>query len=245
MRHAVALLSFAALFVPAGCTATDRSATATPLLPHVRVDRRRRHVDLDATVVFDTRFDAAAQSTDDRPAGVWLELVACTPNTREYESLLAVRARPSHIHQALLMIGLDPGAPMRSTLVNGKFETTEPTGDRVAVSVIVDPEAEPIPVNRWVVHRQTRRQLDDNVWIFTGSIFHQVNGKRVYVADLNGSVISLVNFGDDLMSRTTLTTPQNDQQMWTADESMLPPEGTSVVLRVQALDRDADAAGAP
>lgn len=209
---------------------------AAPLLPHLRIDRSHRRVDLDATVVFDIGIDAGAPSHAGRPADVWLELVACTPRSREYESLLAVHARPSHIHQALLMIGLVPGAPMRTTLMDGKFEMTEPSGALVAVSVVTPakPDSKEIPISRWIIHRETRRNLPDNVWLFTGSIFRQIEGKSVYMADLNGSVISLVNFGDDLLSRDTLKTPQNDQQMWTADESSLPPQGTPVILRLQA-----------
>ena len=221
-----------------GTALIEGKVAPKPLLPHVRVDRVHRIVEVDATVVFDTAFGDQEKVDDDRPPGVWLELVACTPHTREYESLLAVQARPSHIHQALLIVGLVPGAPMRSTLVDGKFHATEPTGGRVAVSIVVNPEAgsEPIPVNRWVIDRQTRRPMTDNVWLFAGSVFRQIDGKQVYMADLNGSVISLVNFGDDLLSRATMKTPQNDQQMWTADASALPPEGTPVVIRLKALD---------
>ena len=40
-----------------------------------------------------------------------LELVACTKGTKEHESIVAIEARPVHIHAALLLLGAKPGSP--------------------------------------------------------------------------------------------------------------------------------------
>ena len=41
----------------------------------------------------------------------WLEQVACMVGTREHESLVVVEAKPSEVHAALLLLGLEPGTP--------------------------------------------------------------------------------------------------------------------------------------
>ena len=212
---------------------------ATRGLPYVRIDRRHGFVDVDATVVFNPRLGQSQTAGAEQPAGDWLELVACTPGGREYESLLAVRALPSHIHQALLMIGLIPGSPMRTRLVDGKFHITGPCGPRVDVSIVMRRcnKAFEIPISQWVINQRTQRPLVSSEWLFTGSTFRRIQDREVYLADLNGTAISLVNFGDDLLSRATTMTNQNDQQTWAVNRGALPPLGTPVVVRLRALDR--------
>src|SRR5690606_16414817 len=48
-------------------------------LPGLRLDREKRVLDVEATV--------------NRREGDWLELLACTPGTREHEAILTVTAR--------------------------------------------------------------------------------------------------------------------------------------------------------
>ena len=60
------------------------------------VNREQRYVEFDAKIVFQE--------------GEWVELIACSPNTLEYESLTVTEARPSQIHLGLIMVGLEPGS---------------------------------------------------------------------------------------------------------------------------------------
>ena len=64
----------------------------------VWIDWRQATVELDARVVLRTG-----------P----LELLACSPRTREHESILVVPARPMHVFQALGLVGLEAGSPLR------------------------------------------------------------------------------------------------------------------------------------
>ena len=57
-----------------------------------------------------------------------LELFACSPHTREHESVLAVEARPWHIYQALGLIGLRPGQPVTYDEQNDRWLPAD--GDR-------------------------------------------------------------------------------------------------------------------
>ena len=64
----------------------------------VRINWTERVVEVDAVVVL--RKGA-------------LELLACAPQTREHESILAVPGQPRRIYEALGLIGLSPGSPVR------------------------------------------------------------------------------------------------------------------------------------
>lgn len=73
-------------------------------LPHLRIDRQANVLDLEAKVVL--------------REGEWIELIACSPGTQEHESLVVVNARPSHIHLALLTLGLEPGKPLQVEMLD-------------------------------------------------------------------------------------------------------------------------------
>ena len=64
--------------------------------PGVAIDLKERCVDIEATICLDSGM---------------LELVACTKGGKEHESIVAVAARPMHIHTALLLLGAEAGNP--------------------------------------------------------------------------------------------------------------------------------------
>jgi hypothetical protein len=229
---ALLLLAAAALW-PAALISVHAEAPAAPAatapasqpaaMPHLRVDRERRCVDLDAAVVL-------------READ-WLELLACSPRSREHESILVVPARPSHVHLALLTLGVEPGAPMTWKREGEEVKFVEPRGPRVAITLIYEKDGKTVevPANEWVFNQKTKEVLKGNTWLFTGSEFSEFDGQKVYRADLNGTVISLVDFGDDLLSRQTKMTDKDDQSTWGVNTKVVPPIGTKVIIRLTPL----------
>ena len=196
-------------------------------LPHLRVDRARKFVDVDATVIL--------------REGDWIELLACMPGSREHESILTVAARPSHVHLALLMLGAEPGSPMMWKRRGDRIEVRPPYGARVAVSIISQQDGQTVETkaNRWIVNQKTGRTMPDNVWLFAGSGFVEWEGRQIYRGDAGGSVISLVNFGDDVLTRPTRRTSHDDDGMWGACTKVIPPVGTAVKVRLRLVPRPA------
>jgi len=191
------------------------------VLPHINVDRAARLVDLDATVI--------GGHTD------WLELLACTPKSREHEAILTVPARPSHVHLALLMIGLEPGGPMSWRMEGEKIVTTPSHGPRVEVSIVLDTAGKEteVPAAQWIVNKHSGEPMADSVWLFTGSKIQEINGTTVYVADIDGAVLSLVNFGNDVLVKPTDKTNMNDEEAWGVRAEAIPPAGTKVKIRLR------------
>ena len=205
-------------------TATSPStapSAASAKLPHIVINAEKRYVDVEATVA--TR-DAK-----------WLELLACTPGTREYEAILTVEARPSHIHLALLLLGAEPGSPLKFKMEGDNPKVTPPSGPKVDVFIVTQENGKEIktPANKWVNDQETKTPLPDNTWLFAGSSFGELDGQKIYYADFNGSVISLVNFGDDILTRDTTVTNHSGHLSWTTNSAVIPPVGTKVILRLQ------------
>jgi len=213
----------------AGAGTSDTSEQVDGVLSsfeHIKINLDEKYIDLEATVV--------TRESD------WIELLACSPQSREYESILATAARPSHIHLALVMLGLEPGRPLSWLQNDSGYEIQPPEGDPVTVSLIVaeDGEQNEKPANEWIVSQQTGQVMGDAVWLFTGSVFATYTDGRLYKADLTGTVISLVNFGDDLLAMPNDLMNHNDNQAWRANTPLIPPAGSAIIIRIRPLTND-------
>lgn len=114
--------------VALGLIATS-TAVAQPVKPFVdgiKLDWKNRAVIIDATVVL-----------REGP----LELVACAPQTREHESILVVDAAPTHIFQAMGLLGFKSGSPVGWDEAQQKL--IPPTGQPLTITVSFDPALTP------------------------------------------------------------------------------------------------------
>jgi len=174
--------------------------------------------------------------------GDFLEMFACTKDTREHESILVIDAMPSKIHLGLLLLGLEPGKPLSYDMKLDPPKLVLATGPKVGVFIVIkldDIERE-IPANRWVQDNKTKEMMQGNTWLFAGSQFAEFQDKPVYQADLNGSAISLVNFGDDLLTLPNKMTDANDShsKVWAPRTKAIPKVGTKVTLRLRPVVED-------
>ena len=94
-------------------------------LPGLLINLPEACVDVEATVCLDKGM---------------LELVACSRGTKEHESIFSVKARPMHLHTALLLIGAENGSPAHNRPVDPERTRWVPvpaTGDRIAVFLVL------------------------------------------------------------------------------------------------------------
>jgi len=234
---AVVLVMMVLLLLPDGAQEAKKEGDTKKKPPikrvPIQVDREKRIVDVEAEVCL--------------RQGDWLELLACHKDTKEHESILAIKANPSEVHGALLLIGLKEGSPLRYKKVDGRNVLVPPQGDRIAISLVYknkDGKEIEVPANEWVVNQKTKKPLKDNIWIFTGSFFDKYKVpkkpgskefviKERYAADLNGTIISLVSFGDDVLSRNSDLTDKTDNQVWGVATKRVPPLRTKVLIRMR------------
>ncbi|MEM8835909.1 MAG: YdjY domain-containing protein [Planctomycetota bacterium] len=199
-------------------------------LPHISIDRDARVVE------FEARVSPLVHASDPRDDEFPLEQFVCIPDTKEHESLLVTDALPSHIHAALLLIGLEPGSPTTWTNLGNRVAVTPPDGPRVNVEFVhVEDGAERVisPVE-WVRHVEGGEELESKSFVFAGSVIRQMNARERYEADDAGTVIGLASFGTEVLAWPELVSHEFDDGdlVWFADLDVIPPNGTPVTVRL-------------
>lgn len=194
--------------------------------PGVWLGRQPPRVELEAEVCLD--------------AG-WLEQVACSPGTREHESLVAVRARPRDVHAALLLLGLEPGAPGSWRVEGDALVEVAPTGPPLRVLFRwydADGASRETPAAEWIRDVVTGGPPALDRWLFAGSLIRTMpDGSQRYQADGSGSIVGLVTFGDEIVALPTVKPDAESiaEPQWEAWTERLPPVGTRVMLVLEAI----------
>lgn len=206
-------------------------ADAAGAFPGIRFDVSARWVEFDATVPI--RLD------DLRAPRVYLEQVVCIPDTKEHEVVLVTQARPSHIHAALLAVGLKPGRPAVWRQEGTKMVPVPPEGDPVRIELIyTNAHGERVTDSPrlWVKNARTGEQWPEGDWVFAGSLVKAHQGRDIYEADLAGTLIGLTSFGTETLAWPGVISPDSQQQEpeWIADAGRVPPMNTKVTVRLTA-----------
>ena len=155
-----------------------------------------------------------------------LELLACSVGTREHESILAVRNRPLHLFQALGLIGLEPGSPVR---YDAQQQAIPASGSPVAIHIRY-PDAgrsHTVPATEWLVEPGTAEPPVGLRWVLAGS-FGLDDGR--FAADLEGTVVCLVDFAAALVAVDAAHTASNDELWLAARTDHIPAVGTRCTL---------------
>lgn len=216
-------------------TAVTGSVAEPVKLPGIEVNVQARCVDVEATVCL-------REGT--------LELVACTKDSKEHESIVAIAARPMHVHAALLLLGAEPGNPAIVKPVEGEetgWLKVPPRGDLVDVSLVWKKEGGQIterPISDFIVRADSngiedgedkeREGFPTHAFLFAGSrLIANGEGPRVYLSDRSGNLISLATFGDELLCLPGVHSRENRALLWEVNPTQLPELGTQVILRLR------------
>jgi hypothetical protein len=168
----------------------------------------------------------------------WLEQIACSPRTREHESLAVIEALPSSVHAALLLAGFEPGAPGAWSQEDGELVFTRPTGDPIDIFVRYEYDGRTVDesIRTWITSGDRRAAFPEIPWVFAGSFFapnpEWMGPGEHYVADQTGSIIGLVTFGDEVVAFEEVFADQQDVQplQWQVRTEHVPAPGTPVTL---------------
>jgi hypothetical protein len=184
-----------------------------------------------------------------------LELIACTKDTKEHESILVIDAKPSHVHTALLLLGAKPGSPAQRQLVDPemrRFRDIPPSGSQVSVSLVFkDKDGKEVekPISDFIkpsdghggiaepAAEGDKEKFPTHTFIFAGSILTgEDGGPRQYLCDANGNVISISTFGDELLCMPGFHENANGALMWQVDGEHLPELDSKVIMRLRPAD---------
>ena len=228
---------------PAPGKPATTSAPKSPLknvkLPGLLISLKERYVDLEGTICLDRGC---------------LELIACTKGSKEHESIVAIEARPTHIHAALLLLGANPGNPAMRRPIDEqetRWIDVPPKGDPVDVSLVFkDGEGKVVerPISDFVARsgKRPEQKPDDgdgdsdedarfpHTFLFAGSLLRGSGpGPHRYLSNLSGNVISVATFGDEVLCLPGVYSSVNESLMWQVDATRLPKVGSKVTLRLR------------
>ena len=187
-----------------------------------------------------------------------LELVVCSEGTREHESVVVVKARPSHVTFALALLGLEPGQPAHRTEA-GAFsppagETLEITArfftvsdeEKARVDKLIAEGAKPkdITVRKtllkevpaWKLLRLTGSEVEvarPIEWVYVG----RPEKNMLVAADREGTVVCLSNFVEAVIDVPFESTAVNADLLYEANPDVVPPIGTPVELVIRPTGR--------
>ena len=175
-----------------------------------------------------------------------LEFFCCVTGTNEHESVLRSAVKPSHLHMAMLMIGLKPGEPVHYSPSTKKW--FPPSGPPVQISVEYERDGKTVsyPGYRLLRDVKTKKEARPFAWVFTGSRVME-DGK--YAADVTGYLVSVVNFDLTVIDVPQLASNANETLEWEYNAELVPKTGTKVWMVIEpagekgeATERRGDAA---
>jgi hypothetical protein len=213
---ALALLSCLLLTCATSQGAQEKDKPKVGRLPHVTFDAARKQV----------RVECEALEVD-----APLEFFCVLTNTSEHESVLRTPAKPSHIHTALLAIGLQPGKPVEYSESLKKWLPAQGPPLRVTLEY-VNKGGKPVTVPGYRCMREIRskKEMKPMSWVFAGS---RVMEDGSFAADVTGYVISVVNFDLTLIDIPEVASNSNELLEWERNPDVAPPGGTKVTMVIE------------
>lgn len=193
--------------------------TTQPIrLPHLDLDVSHRRVRMECEAV-----NAASP----------LEFLVCAAGGAEHETVLRSRAKGSHLHLAMLIVGLVPGQPLRVSQPGDR--PIAPTGPRLRITCEYERDGRmvSVPPHRLMRNLKTKQPLEPMTFVFAGS---RVMKDGRYAADVTGHLISVVNFEYSVIDLAELRSNSNDSLEWEINPDTAPPRGTKVWLTIEAVD---------
>ncbi len=188
--------------------------------PGVRIDWKHQIVEVDARVVL-------RQGP--------LELLACSPQTREHESIFVVAAQPIHVFQAMGLIGLEAGRPVRYDEQASRLLPAQGEPLDIRIRWKVNSGKQTVPARKLLMTLPAGRPPESLHWVFAGS---RRMGQGAYGADQDGTVICVVDFDTALIGLRSLHTADNDVLWLAANPDTIPPLGTLCTLLIRSAGKD-------
>ncbi len=163
---------------------------------------------------------------------------------KRHEAIFVTKAKPSVLNAALLLIGLQQGKNATYTEKDPP-PTEKEMQDGADPLIVKPPEGMPFWMTvRWttpegkkeehcvedfILHLANQKPVDNCSWVYLGGRMAKIyrNDPEVYVADMEGNLISVCYLSPDNHLGTMVHADARDDQMWWTT-TLLPPPDTEV-----------------
>ena len=200
---------------PAKPPAAQKPGDKLGKLPHVTFDAKKRQVRVECEAL-----DVEAP----------LEFFCVLVNTSEHESVLRTPAKPSHIHTALLAVGLEPGRPVEYSESLKKWMPPKGPPLHITIEYEKDGKTVSVPAYRCMRDLRTKKEAKPFNWVFCGS---RVMEDGSFAADVTGYVVSVVNFDLTLIDIPRIASSSNDTLELQRNPDVAPKGGTRVWMVIE------------
>jgi hypothetical protein len=212
MRLPIALL----IFLPC-IAAAPATRPSEPKLPHLQVNVAKKQI----------RVECEAINAEEK-----LEFLVCATGTKEYESVLRSRARPSHLHLALLMLGLEAGEPVRFNEAENRWIPPRGPALKLSCEFQRDGKSHTLPACQLMRSTKDKTPMPDVNWVFTGAAT-LANGE--YAADVTGYLITVVNFEHTVIDIPEVRSNKNEMLEWEINPDVIPKRNSKVWLIIEPV----------
>ncbi len=216
-RAIIGLVLASFVVCAAACADEATTAPAVGRFPHIAVDVRAKQV----------RVECEALHCE-----APLEFFCVVSGTNEHESVLRTAAKPSQIHTALLMLGLQPGEPVKYSEAAKKWFPPHGPPLNISVEFTRDGQRVSLPAYKLMRDTRTKQAMPAMSWIFAGS---RVMEDNAYAADVTGYIVSVVNFDLTLIDIPDLASSANETLQWETNLELMPPLGTPVTMVIEPV----------
>jgi hypothetical protein len=208
-------LTFTLLLLFTSVAAAPATRPADPKLPHLQVNVAKKQI----------RIECEAINAEEK-----LEFLVCATGTKEYESVLRSRARPSHLHLALLMLGLQPGTPVKFNEAENRWIPPHGPALKLFCEFQRDGKMTNVPATRLMRSTKDKSAMPDVNWVFTGA---PTLDDGEYAADVTGYLITVVNFEHTVVDIPQVRSNKNESLEWEINPEIMPKRNTKVWLIIE------------
>jgi hypothetical protein len=197
---------------------------ATDKLPHIHVDVKSQSVRVEC--------ESCNVHQD-----VGLEFFCVSTGTNEYESVLRSDAKPSQIHLAMLMIGLQPGQPVHYSQADKKW--IPPHGPALSIScewTDAKGKLQHVSAQELMRSNKTKKPPPPFDWVFTGS---KIMDDGKYAADTTGYIVSVLNNELTMIDVPQLASRDLESRELDRNDELLPPAGTKIFMLIEPVQKKA------
>jgi hypothetical protein len=205
--------------------------TVAVLAPGLTIDVKNRQVRMSAKVCL--------------RQGI-LEFLVCRTHTFEHESIFSTDCKPSQLHTALLVIGLEPFTYDFAFDWSQRARNHPTSQVMIEVEYQLDGTLHRHPMSLFVKNRERADGKIPDHWTFTGSDFYRQDGQEYYAADSTGAVIGVTPKGASVVQiGVPLGIPYQGEEIGTEVAAAFTPlVGTPVQIlftKLNKLDQETDA----
>lgn len=189
---------------------SEQKSKKIQISPGLEIDIKKNEVYLDVEVV----------NVEDS-----LEFVLSYGKTKDYESLLSTKIKPSELHFALVSIGL----------IKHEKSLTEHQPSKC--KIFIQHQNKSIALNDWLIWSDGKK-VEKNTYVFQGSYFIKTDNQSEYAADMNLNMISAVEAEDAVIVpafKTGNLYHDSGPAFFKANKKTIPRMGLKVKLLIRKI----------